>query len=925
MRVFPFASLFTRRRAAWIVGGIVVALLALLPDIAAAQTVSSAALFTPSSGDMSKSLIIDPLFGPLDGGSSNPLGSLIQNFNMAMMFLGGIIVAYTLVAGTLVTAHDGEMLGKQWSSLWVPIRTVIGTAFVMPILPGGFCVAQAIIIWAAMQSVGLADTLTGAFIQAQSSVTQQLSTTQIDDTPLRKTFGEMLVDLTCAESINQHEQTLNQSSDVTTSLGAIPTSQVYQTSTIPAAFAAGGAWSGSSTMVTFYPSGLAPDGACGNMIFTPPSVSSSSVGSGTASATSLYDSSALAQAGFQAQQGQINSVLSGLDKIAQDIVANKPAQTIQSEVDSTFPSLAQSWTQATNSALSGVPSNNTLVQNMTNDGWLMLGAWYMSMARAQQDVNMVASNIPAVSDISFQTASDQQNNSGFFSSLWSHVKNMSAEAVSGVAFTEADRNNVQTAASVAFNQGTTPGSGASSAPSQAAASASTSSWVTRAIGWFIGPPGSWAPSTAAGGGATALQQNPVVVAQNLGFKLIGAATAGLAATAVALLPLSATIPLGNLVAKLGILFAGLLATPGVFLAYYIPMVPLFLWLGAVFAWTVMLVEAVVGAPLWMVAHLMPEGNGLAGGGRQGYNLLLALVLRPPLMVVGFAAAVAIMMPIGNLINSVFLGAFLSAVQPSFFGFLSLIAGCIIYAYLMAQMAHKVFGLIHEVPDHAPQWFGINAGKAAHQHAEGLSSGMRATTAAVVTASGVNQLQNLVRDRIADNKGRADLQGELGGHQGAYDEASRQEQSARGAAQTANAGVGRAASRMAAAETALQSAQSNADSTRAAYASGGGFEAKEAMDLAQDELSAAQGEYQEASAQQASAQQMAQSANKSYSDARTKLQGVASSLARTMRRLNQSVPSDVESWAKGTANVSANPDDAPLHSVRDSGETPVDDV
>ena len=51
-----------------------------------------------------------------------PLVSAISTFNGAVLIIGGILATYTLLAGTLGTAHDGEMLGKKFSSVWIPIR-----------------------------------------------------------------------------------------------------------------------------------------------------------------------------------------------------------------------------------------------------------------------------------------------------------------------------------------------------------------------------------------------------------------------------------------------------------------------------------------------------------------------------------------------------------------------------------------------------------------------------------------------------------------------------------------------------------------------------------------------------------------------------------------------------------------------------------
>jgi conjugal transfer/type IV secretion protein DotA/TraY len=86
-----------------------------------------------------------------------------------------------------------------------------------------------------------------------------------------------------------------------------------------------------------------------------------------------------------------------------------------------------------------------------------------------------------------------------------------------------------------------------------------------------------------------------------------------------------------------VILAFLIAT-GVFLAYYMPMIPLITWVAAVVGYIFFLFEAFIGSIFWAGAHAMPEGNGISGQhAEQGYMLMLSLVVRPSLMVVGFIA------------------------------------------------------------------------------------------------------------------------------------------------------------------------------------------------------------------------------------------------------------------------------------------------
>ncbi|MDY0307940.1 MAG: DotA/TraY family protein [Desulfovibrionaceae bacterium] len=80
-------------------------------------------------------------------------------------------------------------------------------------------------------------------------------------------------------------------------------------------------------------------------------------------------------------------------------------------------------------------------------------------------------------------------------------------------------------------------------------------------------------------------------------------------------------------------------TLGFIWAYYLPALPFILFLSGFCGWIILVVEALVAAPLWIAAHAMPEGEGMVGEhGKKGYMLMFNILMRPPLMVAGVWAA-----------------------------------------------------------------------------------------------------------------------------------------------------------------------------------------------------------------------------------------------------------------------------------------------
>ncbi|ELA2872940.1 hypothetical protein RFL12_004520, partial [Salmonella enterica] len=74
---------------------------------------------------------------PLFDADTSPFTTVLYVFNMATIFIAGLIFGYNAIIGTVSTAHDGQMLGKKWSSMMMPIRLVLAIGFMMPIAGDG--------------------------------------------------------------------------------------------------------------------------------------------------------------------------------------------------------------------------------------------------------------------------------------------------------------------------------------------------------------------------------------------------------------------------------------------------------------------------------------------------------------------------------------------------------------------------------------------------------------------------------------------------------------------------------------------------------------------------------------------------------------------------------------------------------------------
>lgn len=167
-------------------------------------------------------------------------------------------------------------------------------------------------------------------------------------------------------------------------------------------------------------------------------------------------------------------------------------------------------------------------------------------------------------------------------------------------------------------------------------------------------------------------------------------------------------------------FIGL--TAGVVLYYIIPILPFVFFFFAVGGWVKGLFEAMVGVPLWALAHLRIDGEGIAGDGASGgYFLIFEVFIRPILIVFGLVASMLIFgmqVRILNVIWDLVLGNVGGATgqliadaddNSSYFmlsrGTLDEFFFTILYAIIVYMMATASFKLIDSIPDNILRWIG----------------------------------------------------------------------------------------------------------------------------------------------------------------------------------------------------------------------------
>lgn len=153
---------------------------------------------------------------------------------------------------------------------------------------------------------------------------------------------------------------------------------------------------------------------------------------------------------------------------------------------------------------------------------------------------------------------------------------------------------------------------------------------------------------------------------------------------------------------------------GLSMAFLLPAMPYFIWWAAVISWLILVIESMVAAPIWCVAHALPDGDGFAGQhGRSGYLLLLSILMRPLLMILGFIFAMILVNVIGSAISESASTVVESVTMnplgtERFLGITGMIAYCVAFCSFILYTVHKLYGMINHLPDNIMRWIGSSS-------------------------------------------------------------------------------------------------------------------------------------------------------------------------------------------------------------------------
>ena len=689
--------------------------MALLTGSAAAADISIADIFT-GAGDPQSNEFLNMIFGSglfevtdgVGGTDETLISTLMTNFNVIFFAVGVLLLVYNIVVAVTETAHDGSVFGARHSALWAPIRLCVAAAMLIP-LPGGYNGLQHGVAY-----VTRAGTATASFFWSEAVdavIDQNLPVAAPDFVSLDANFLQSLWRMElCMASYNQEVAKAGDLEQMTAG------------------------WAGGNSRVYAY-SLSGHQGACGK-IELPEATSgferiAKEVGSD-------YDT------WLSNMQDAVDGMIATIRPVAEEVAT---AASTREEMPASRP-LAddmKAWRSAHKQAVApftgsiGATAEDSIEAAMTGDdgsdlannlkanGWTRAGFYYQTIARYSSDATSILQMLPVMTPgdaigatsnpmgSTFRAIRSQMGSWWPFSDTNQNVRDFLAEIGNTYALTvnwwneSVARSNLKAFTNERVVFADSGGDTTSYLPSMQSMNDAAQ---------FLSP---------------AADKDPM-----LGLVTFGNAMAAILATAITALTVLAAFPLvGGAVGFIGTVCGWLLngmALAGMFLAWILPMLPTIIWVFGVLAFLLLIVEAIFAAPLWAMAHLSMDQEGLGGRqGRRGYVLLLSVFLTPMLMLFGLFIGMILFRVAGTLINGGFYYALTSSASLTGDSVMSMlwIFGVLIVMLFMAfvylLIIERSFALIAEFPARVFRWFediggDLDGSTSAKVHGAGLTAG-----------------------------------------------------------------------------------------------------------------------------------------------------------------------------------------------------------
>lgn len=604
------------------------------------------------------------------------IGKMMLVINGALLAVASVLLAYNVIAGIAQSAHEGKILGKRWSSLWAPVRPVIGLAMLVP-LPSGYAAVQVLVLTIAGLGWSVANTAWEAVVSGVASGTASITHPHVPEA--RGTIEELLRREVCWQAVNRQMQMMVAAPDVRRS-------KVTDAPAERRVSEKGIRWD------------YGP--VCGTVTL------------------SLPDSTAPNRTIAVGIAGQIEELMRRMRLDARRLAyATMPGTGVDAAPN---PPPVTTWmreySQVVGQAVAAardqqeVEARRRFEEQAKQGGFVYAGSWYHTIANLNTEFVQAASLRPEFTGPNLQRLPTLGGGlevgtvMGAYEGWWrTYVEpavNVEAEVALG---TQGDSTWERLLSPGKWewiydqldmtNDTPLDNTGGINPLAELTGFGHKLLWTTEGV--LIAATANYAALSSAAKATDAISKIPGV---GWFSGTIGGATIG---------AMKGTF---EFLKEFFFFILGGMFMAGAVLAYWLPMIPYVLWFIALLGYLTFLLEAVVASTLWAFAHVRMDGEGIAGeAGKTGYEMVFNLLTRPLLMVVGLVMGYLVFFVAAEFLSETFYAAMRGAMGSHIVGLVGLLVLTIMFVYLFFLAANKSFALIHALPDRVAIWAGAGRG------------------------------------------------------------------------------------------------------------------------------------------------------------------------------------------------------------------------
>ncbi len=705
-----------------------------LSDVGFAQTIGVPDIFSGDGDDRSNTffnLIFGSLFPGPAANDRTVISLLMLSFNILFLAIGALFLLYNIFQGTLDSAHEGVVLGQK-STIWVPIRVLTAFALLIPLGNGYNGVQHGV------SYVVRAGTAAGTFFWNQTAdliIADEVPIVGNDYVATDARFLQQLWRMEYCRAAYNFEVSKG---------GALQLVSDGVWSDLPEAPATDLIDGYTPQILTYSTPTITA--ACGSVTLPPATAALKRISPSTNMATINAGMRDLVDDLRGAMRGSVEQVVervSAREPITSGDIPNLAtmmrALRIQHSAvvnpivnPNALSTLVQSESgtpisqqiQSIGSDGSGALSAPTAISgDLTNGGWMMAGSYYMLISKISGDANAVAGMFPTATP---GTLISTTLNGGVERTLAAEL----GESYWFQSNADRDAQKILAAIGASYNASI-------AAWNEAAARAGLREFITERA--YAGddassPDNFLPPPSNLLAGIRLLSPSSITTDPMIGLMAYSTTFLTFAIAVVGILATASAIPfVGSIPATLASLTAGLFQIgifAAIFVGFVLPYLPAVIWLIAVLAFMLLVIEAIFAAPLWAVAMLSMDGHGISSNiARKGWSLLLMLFLTPLLMVFGFLLGMVLFRIGAFSLNGMLFAALSSqmAADPGAFGglssFLIMTVLTVFVAVLYVILIDWSFSLINVFPARVFKWI------------DGLGDDLGVQTATTVRAFG----------------------------------------------------------------------------------------------------------------------------------------------------------------------------------------------